>query len=92
MAGQASLPAPLCGPSDPSVHATTGEGEGEQGGVGGGGGISLCRACACSCEYSLRPGVFTVCRFLALCLGVVMGRFVPLPGTAFFLGSSVIPI
>ena len=34
MAGQASLPAPLCGPSSLSVHATTSEGEGEQGGVG----------------------------------------------------------
>ena len=30
MAGQASLPAPLCGPSSPSVHATTREGEGEK--------------------------------------------------------------
>ena len=42
MAGQASLPAPLCGPSSPSLHATTREGEGEQGGVGGGGDIRLC--------------------------------------------------
>ena len=41
MAGQASLPAPLCGPSSPSVHATAREGEGERGGVGGGDGISL---------------------------------------------------
>ena len=41
MADQASLPAPLCGPSDPSVHATTREGEGERGGVGGVGGIGL---------------------------------------------------
>ena len=41
MAGQASLPAPLCGPSSPSVHATTREEEEEGGGVGGGGGIRL---------------------------------------------------
>ena len=40
MAGQASLPAPFCGPSIPSVHATSRKGEGERG-VGGGGGIRL---------------------------------------------------
>ena len=44
--------------------------------------------CACSSAYFLRPDGFTVHRFLALCLGVVMGRFVPLPGTAFFLGRT----
>ena len=47
MAGQASLPALVCGPSSPSVHATIGEGEGERGGVGGGGGISLYCVCVC---------------------------------------------
>ena len=41
MAGQASLSAPLCGPSGPSVHATTREGEGERGGVGGGGCVRM---------------------------------------------------
>ena len=91
MAGQTSLPAPLCGPSSPSVHAATREGEGERGGVGGGGGIRLCRVCACSSAYFFRPDVFTVRRFLALCLGEVMGRFVPLPGTAFFLGRLSTP-
>ena len=69
MAGQASLPAPLCGPSSPSVHATKGEGEGERGGVGRGGGIGLCCVCVCVCvcssAYFLHPNVFTVCRFLA---------------------------
>ena len=81
MAGQASLPAPLCGPSSPSVHATAGEGEGVRGGVGVGGGISLCRVCVCVCvrvcvcasAYFLRPDVFTVRRSLALCLGVLAG-------------------
>ena len=29
MAGRASLPAPLCAPSSPNVHAATKEGEGE---------------------------------------------------------------
>ena len=41
MAGEACLPAPLCGPSSPSVHATTREGEEERGAVEGGGGIRL---------------------------------------------------
>ena len=63
MAGQASLPAPLCGPSTPSVHATTKEGEGERRGVGGGGGISLSCVCACSSASFLRPDVFTMLRF-----------------------------
>ena len=44
--------------------------------------------CACSSAYFFRPDVFTVQRFLALCLGVVLGRFVPLPGTAFFWGRT----
>ena len=48
----------------------------------------MCRVCVCSSAYFLRPGVFTVHRFVALCLGVVMGRFVPLPGKAFFLGRT----
>ena len=47
--------------------------------------------CACSSAYFFRPDVLTVRRFLALCLGVVMGRFVPLPGTAFFLGRTSTP-
>ena len=41
MVGQASLPAPLCGPFSPSVHATTREGEEGRGGVGGGGGVCM---------------------------------------------------
>ena len=51
----------------------------------------MCRVCACSSAYFLRPNVFTVRRFLALCLGVVMGRFVPLPGTTFFLRRTSTP-
>ena len=47
--------------------------------------------CACSSAYFFCPDVFTVQRFLALCLGVVMGGFVPLPGTAFFLGRTSTP-
>ena len=91
MAGQTTLPAPLCGPSGPRVHATTKEGEGERAGVGGGGGIDLWRVCAGSSAYFFRCDVFTVQRFLALCLGVVMGRFVPLPGTSFFWRRTSTP-
>ena len=87
MAGQASLRAPLCGPSSPSVHATTREGEGERGGVGGGGGIRLCRVCACSSAYFFRPDVFTMRCFLALCLGVVMGHLVPCQAQVSFWGE-----
>ena len=47
--------------------------------------------CACSSAHFFRPDVFTVQCFLALCLGVVMGRFVPLPGTAFFWGRTSTP-
>ena len=47
--------------------------------------------CACSSAYFFRPDVFTVQRFLALCLGVVMGHFVPLPGKAFFWGRTSTP-
>ena len=47
--------------------------------------------CACGSAYFFRPDVFTVQRFLALCLGVVMGRFVPLPGTAFVWGRTSTP-
>ena len=47
--------------------------------------------CACSSAYFFRPDVSTVQRFLALCLGVVMGRFAPLPGTTFFLGRTSTP-
>ena len=66
MAGQASVPALLCGPSTPSVHAKM-EGEGERGGVGVGGGISLCRVCVCSsanffrtntCRSNAQLGIF----------------------------------
>ena len=55
--------------------------------------VSKCAVCVCVCSfaYFFRPDVFTVCRFLALCLGVVMGRFVPLPGTTFFLGTTSNP-
>ena len=91
MAGQASLPVPLCGPSSPSVYATTGEGEGERGGVGAGGGIRLCRVCACVPAFFLCLEVFIVCFFLALCMGLVMGRFVPVAFTAFFLGRTSSP-
>ena len=44
--------------------------------------------CACSSAYFFRRDVVTVQRFLALCLVVVMRRFVPLPGTAFFWGRT----
>ena len=44
--------------------------------------------CACSSAYFFRPDVFTVQRFFAFCLVAVMGRFVPLPGTAFFCGRT----
>ena len=53
--------------------------------------VSVCVVCVCSCAYFLRPDIFTVRRFLALCLGVVMGCFVPLPGTVFFLGRTSTP-
>ena len=50
--------------------------------------VSVCDVCVCVCAcssaYFFRPGVFTVQRFFAFCLVAVMGRFVPLPGTAFF--------
>ena len=49
--------------------------------------VCVC-ACACSSAYFCRPNVFSVQRFFALCLVVVMGRFVPLPGTAFFWGRT----
>ena len=88
MVGEASLPAPLCGPSSPSVHATTREGGGEQGGVGVEEVSNVSCVCVCSSANFFRPKVFTVCCFLALCLGVVMGPFV---GTAFFLGTTSTP-
>ena len=95
MAGQASLPTPLCVTSGPSVHPTTRKGEGERRGVGGRGGIHFCRlcvcVCACSSAYFFRPDAFTVQRFFALCLVVVMGRSVPLPGKAFFWGRTSTP-
>ena len=49
--------------------------------------VCVC-VCACSSAYFFRPDVFTVQRFFALCLVVVMGRFVPLLGTAFFWGRT----
>ena len=47
--------------------------------------------CACSSAYFFRPDVFTVQRFFAFCLVAMMGRFVPLPGTAFFCGRTSNP-
>ena len=47
--------------------------------------------CACSSAYFFRPGVFTVQRFFAFCLVAVMGRFLPLPGTAVFCGRTSTP-
>ena len=88
LVGPGLPPAPLYGPSSPSVHATTGEGDGERGGVGGGGGIGLCRMCPCVSAHFLRAHVFPVRRFLAFYMGVVMGCFVPLAFTAFFLGRT----
>ena len=48
----------------------------------------MCHVCACTSAYFLCPDIFTVRRFLALCLEVVLGRLVPLAGTAFFLGRT----
>ena len=45
----------------------------------------------CISTYFLRADVFTMCRFIALCMGVVMGRFVPLAFTVFFLGRTSTP-
>ena len=55
--------------------------------------VSVCIVCVCACSsaHFLRPDIFTVRRFFALCLEVVMGRFVPVPGTAFFLGRTSTP-
>ena len=57
--------------------------------------VSICVVCVCVCAcrsaYFFRFDVFTVRHFLALCLGVVMGRFVPLPGTAVFVGRTSTP-
>ena len=44
--------------------------------------------CACSSAYFFRPDVLTVHRFFAFCPVALMGRFVPLPGTAFFCGTT----
>ena len=41
----------------------------------------------CVSAYFLRLGIFIVHRFLALCMGVVMDRFVPLAFTAFLWGE-----
>ena len=55
--------------------------------------VSVCdvSVCACSSAYFFRPDVFTMQRFFAFCLVAVMGRFVPLPGTAFFSGRNSTP-
>ena len=52
--------------------------------------VCVC-VCACSSAYFFRPDVFTVQRFFAFCLVAVMGRFVPLLGTAFFCGTTSTP-
>ena len=52
--------------------------------------VCVC-VCVCVCVYFLRPDVFTVCCFLALCMGMLMGRFVPLGFTAFLLGRTSTP-
>ena len=52
--------------------------------------VCVC-VCACSSAYFFRPDVFTVQRFFAFCLVALMGRFVPLPGTAFFCGTTSTP-
>ena len=52
--------------------------------------VCVC-VCACSSAYFFRPDVFTVQRFFAFCLVAVMGRFVPLPGTAFLCGTTSTP-
>ena len=49
--------------------------------------VSVCVVCA----YFFRHDVFTVRRFLALCLVAVMGHFVPLPSRAFFRGRTSTP-
>ena len=57
--------------------------------------VSVCDVCVCVCvcssTYFFRPDVFTVQRFFTFCLVAVMGRFVPLPGTAFFWGRTSTP-
>ena len=52
--------------------------------------VCVC-VCVCSCAYFLCLDVFIVHRFLALCLGVVMSRFVPLPGRAFSPNQNWLP-
>ena len=52
--------------------------------------VCVC-VCACSSAYFFRPDVFTVQRVFAFCLVAVMGRFVPLLGTAFFWGRTSNP-
>ena len=52
--------------------------------------VGVC-VCACSSAYFFRPDIFTMQRFFAFCLVAVMGRFVPLPGTAFFCGRTSTP-
>ena len=52
--------------------------------------VCVC-VCACSSAYYFCPDVFTVQRFFAFCLVALMGRFVPLPGTAFFCGTTSTP-
>ena len=47
--------------------------------------------CACRSAYFLRPHMCTVRPFLALCLGVLMGRFLPLEATTFVLRRTSTP-
>ena len=44
--------------------------------------------CVCVSAYFLAPNIFTVRCFLKFCMGVVMGRFVPLAFKAFHLGKT----
>ena len=88
--GHACLPAPSCGPSNPTVHATIGEGEGARGGAGGARGIGLCPMCACKSTCFLHPNV-TVRQLLALCSRMVKGCLLPLASKAFFVGRLFTP-
>ena len=53
--------------------------------------VLVCVVCVFVSTYFLRSNVFSVHRFLARCMGVVMGRFVPLALTAFLLGGTSNP-
>ena len=64
MVGQASLPAPLCGPSSPNAHATEREGQGE-------GSLLLVprRASLFSMSMAVVVGRFVSLAFIAFFLG-----------------------